>query len=365
MSLPADPAGRELLRLLYREQAERSLATETAAVLKRGLDAVVTKLVLGGDELSSMERRRLQDLLDSLTRELTSAYRAARELTTAQLGRFGEIEARATLGDVAAAAELAGATRMVQETLSAETTVALAADYARAVARLPVMHLPFGDWWTAQATQMDRRVRATIQTGLITGAGNARIAAALIRERVAVGPAGSATELAAAWPVARRDIHTLVRTASTAVASRAQRDVAASLPGVVALRMRATLDARTSLICAAKDGTVVRVEDAVEGVTIPPFHMNCRTVTEAVFDPALGMPEPARTAAGDWSRYEAWLRTQTVGVQNAILGPSRASLWRSGSLSLAQLISSDNRVLTLDQLAERLDVQLATAVVVE
>ena len=54
--------------------------------------------------------------------------------------------------------------------------------------------------------------------------------------------------------------------------------------GIERLRFLATLDMRTSDICAAHDGDIIEVSKAVPGVNIPPLHPWCRSTTIAVFD---------------------------------------------------------------------------------
>lgn len=49
--------------------------------------------------------------------------------------------------------------------------------------------------------------------------------------------------------------------------------------GVKKYRILAVLDTKTSDICQAMDGKIFKITEAVEGITYPPFHPNCRTTT--------------------------------------------------------------------------------------
>lgn len=49
------------------------------------------------------------------------------------------------------------------------------------------------------------------------------------------------------------------------------------------IQILATLDDRTSEICQEMDGQIIRLDEAEIGVTIPPFHPNCRTTMIRVF----------------------------------------------------------------------------------
>lgn len=70
----------------------------------------------------------------------------------------------------------------------------------------------------------------------------------------------------------------LVNTETAAYASKAQRQVFKELD-VDKYEIVATLDTHTSNICQSMDGKVFDMKDYEVGVTAPPFHANCRTVT--------------------------------------------------------------------------------------
>jgi len=111
-----------------------------------------------------------------------------------------------------------------------------------------------------------------------------------------------------------------------------------------------------SQICMGLDGQVFAYDDPNRKV--PPQHYNCRSVTTAnVKWEELGIepPEPGtRQAPGGQvsaqTTYEDWLSDQTEDVQNDILGPGRAKLFREDKVGLKDLITKDNRRRTLDQL---------------
>jgi SPP1 gp7 family putative phage head morphogenesis protein len=115
--------------------------------------------------------------------------------------------------------------------------------------------------------------------------------------------------------------------------------------------LEAVLDSRTTAICRALSGRVFRYDDPRRKV--PPQHIGCRSTVRSLLK---GIEEPMddQRTPRTLKNYETWLRGQPIPSQNDILGPSRASLWRSGSMSLADAIDADNRVLTLKQLRARL-----------
>jgi len=79
----------------------------------------------------------------------------------------------------------------------------------------------------------------------------------------------------------------LIMTESAAFASAAQKDCFNDL-GVEKYEIVATLDNRTSQICQDLDGEVFDMKDYQVGVTAPPFHPWCRTVTAPWFEDNFG-----------------------------------------------------------------------------
>lgn len=82
---------------------------------------------------------------------------------------------------------------------------------------------------------------------------------------------------------------------------------------------------------------------------------NCRSKPSPVINPnreprgqraALGGQVPASTT------FEDWLGTQTQAEQNIVLGRAKAEAWRSGKLSLADMLGRDLQPLSLADLKE-------------
>ena len=69
---------------------------------------------------------------------------------------------------------------------------------------------------------------------------------------------------------------------------------------------------------------------------------------------ALGIRPPGKTSSLSFQSFDSWLRGEPATTQAEILGPTRANLYASGKATLRDLVDSDNRVLTLDQLKSRL-----------
>lgn len=79
----------------------------------------------------------------------------------------------------------------------------------------------------------------------------------------------------------------LVMTESAFFASAAQKDTFKELD-VESYEIVATLDSKTSPICQELDGKIFKMSDYESGITAPPFHVWCRTVTVPYFDDNYG-----------------------------------------------------------------------------
>lgn len=73
--------------------------------------------------------------------------------------------------------------------------------------------------------------------------------------------------------------------------------------GVEQYEYLATLDNRTSAICASLDGKVFRLADAAAGVNYPPMHPNCRSTTVPYFPPDEFDEHAVRAARDLGGRY--------------------------------------------------------------
>lgn len=140
----------------------------------------------------------------------------------------------------------------------------------------------------------------------------------------------------------------LVRTASTSASSNA-RDESFKALGVTHWRFLATLDSRTSVQCAAHDGKRFKV-----GVgPMPPLHPGCRSVSVPDFggDPIGTRASTDGQVPAD-KDFESWLGARSQKEQNEVLGVTKAKAWRSGKLTLKNMLGRDLQPLTLAELRE-------------
>lgn len=169
----------------------------------------------------------------------------------------------------------------------------------------------------------------------------------------------------------RRQVETLTRTAITDISTSASDEVYNNNIDVIdGYQYVATLDGRTSIICARLDGKVFSVD---KGGPRPPQHYNCRSTTIPVFKSAGALMNiedrrirkraienltsrrrasingqvPARLT------YEEWLSTQSNDVKLEILGSQdRVEIFNEGNLRLTQFSNAQGRLTSLERLEE-------------
>ncbi|STY93207.1 hypothetical protein [Moraxella bovis] len=151
-----------------------------------------------------------------------------------------------------------------------------------------------------------------------------------------------------------RNAHAIARTGTAIVASEAkQAFIRDNLDIIKGIRVNATLDSRTSPICRHLDHQFMPTHKA----KYPPYHFNCRSSFEIVFD---GYESPKNRASEfgvteNVSYYE-WLKKQTPDYQDEVLGKARGKLFRDGGMSAEKFkslqLDKNFTPLTLEQMRE-------------
>jgi SPP1 gp7 family putative phage head morphogenesis protein len=215
-----------------------------------------------------------------------------------------------------------------------------------------------------QAEQFSQVVR----NGLLTGETTPSIAKRLIGNLQFGEEAKTVRQLVAAGgqatAVADNQTMALVRTSINQVANSASQQVYEANQDITKkYRYVATLDSRTSSICAALDG---REFEYGKG-PMPPQHFNCRSTTVPIIDPDILPPSTiAKRASADGPvpvnmNYGQWLAEQSNKVKAEVLGPSKVPYFnrlvkKSGARdAMAKLVRDDGSELTLKDLRNRYD----------
>jgi SPP1 gp7 family putative phage head morphogenesis protein len=213
-----------------------------------------------------------------------------------------------------------------------------------------------------QAEQFSQVVR----NGLLTGETTPSIAKRLIGNLQFGEEAKTVRQLVAAGgqatAVADNQVMALVRTSINQVANSASQQVYEANQDITKkYRYVATLDSRTSSICAALDG---REFEYGRG-PMPPQHFNCRSTTVPIIDPGILPPSTiAKRASADGpvpinTSYGQWLKDQPRSVQQDVLGPGKVPYFNrlvekyGARDAMAKLVRDDGSELTLGQLRKR------------
>lgn len=141
----------------------------------------------------------------------------------------------------------------------------------------------FSDRIWGNKTQLINQLHTSLSQMCITGA----------------GPDKAISQIASKMNVSKSNAGRLVMTESAYFSSTAQKECFKELD-VERYEIVVTLDGHTSDICQEMDGKVFKMSEYEEGVTAPPFHVNCRSCTAPYFDDEFAKGERiARNEDGD------------------------------------------------------------------
>lgn len=163
----------------------------------------------------------------------------------------------------------------------------------------------------------------------------------------------------------KNQIETLIRTATNHLATQARNATIKENEDVVdGYEWVATLDSRTSLICASRDGQIYPISDDPERSPKPPAHYGCRStivpVVKKEFDlladederrPFVG-PDGKKGQVDGKITYEKWLRRQPESFQIDVLGRGRFELFKNKKLPLSRFVDQSGRELSLQELQQ-------------
>jgi SPP1 gp7 family putative phage head morphogenesis protein len=242
------------------------------------------------------------------------------------------------------------------------------ATFSLTAAKGATITLPNGEVLTKAfrgiATDQAERFSQVVRNGLLTGETTPSIAKRLIGNLQFGEEAKTVRQLVAAGgqatAVADNQVMALVRTSINQVANSASQQVYEANQDITKkYRYVATLDSRTSSICAALDG---REFEYGKGPT-PPQHFNCRSTTVPIIDPDILPPSTtAKRASADGpvpinTSYGQWLKDQPLKTQQDVLGPGKVPYFNrlvdkyGARDAMAKLVRDDGSELTLEQFA--------------
>lgn len=165
--------------------------------------------------------------------------------------------------------------------------------------------------------------------------------------------------------ITKRQAYTTARTLVNHVATSARHEFYSVNDDLLDKYMLvATLDSRTSLICANLDGKLFSAKEFT-GANRPPYHYNCRTTfvrlpkgSYNIGDDGLVPSRPARgikngkvdyQSVAPNTKYPTWFKDQPDAFKREVLGKTKFKLYKEG-MSLDSFVDENFRPLTINQL---------------
>lgn len=326
--------------------------------------------------LNRADRRMMAELAERLERMSPAAFTMERlEAMLASVRMLSEEATRQAQGEFGVdlrefvSYEAEYQTMMLSAHVPAQVSVAAVnaeAAYAAAMAR-PFQGVLLRDAWQHLDERKMRLVRQTIAQGFV----ESKTTDQIIRELRGTRAKGYSDGLLEA---PRREVEAVVRTALSHTAGMVQdRTAEANADIIKAVKWSATLDLLTSPICRLRDGKLY------QPVTHKPIghefswlsgpgraHWRCRSAQSFVLKSMaeMGIDAPDVVVVGRTrasmdgqipadTTYLDWLKKQTAGRQDQVLGETRGRLFREGRLPLESMYSDKGQFLTLDELRQR------------
>ena len=325
---------------VYLQRLSGGIVRKVIALLNRSDARIVERLL--SEDVSSLSRTRQERLLSEIRRIVEGAYEDATGALQIELEGLAEYEGEFQLD-------------LFRRTVPVdlETVTPSGEQIIAAVNSRPFQGKLLREVYKELPAASFRRVRDAIRGGFVEGLTTGQIVRSIRGTRAQGYKDGILQQ-------GRRETEAVVRTATNHTANTAREYIyernASLIKGV---RWNATLDGRTTLICASRDG---KVYDPGKGPR-PPAHFNCRSSTSPVLKSwrELGFDAdevPAGTRASMDGQvpadttYDAWLRKQPRAFQDEVLGQKKAALFREG-VKVDRFVDRRGREFTLDELKRR------------
>ncbi len=324
---------------IYTGRYSTSVANRLIAILNRADKSLIAQIEEALREApDSFKVRRLEALLVPVNNMLKSLYGEVGNELQFALRQFAKNEAHFNLALLKGAA--ARANVMASLASVSPNTV-----YAAAMAR-PFQGVLLKEALTGVEAGTAKKIRETIRMGIIEGRTNAQMVRSIMGTR-ANGYADGLLD----W--SRRSVDSLVRTAVNHTSNVArQTSYEANSDILRGWMFVATLDGRTTLTCASLSGKIFPIGKG----PMPPRHWGCRSTSipmlkgqEKLFGQRSSIDGPVDANLS----FSDWLRGQPEGVQDDILGATRAELFRSKKIQVDRFTDSRGSVLTLDELKRK------------
>jgi SPP1 gp7 family putative phage head morphogenesis protein len=209
------------------------------------------------------------------------------------------------------------------------------------------------DWLERQSEDTIWRFKTAVQQGMVSGEDNGAIISR-VRQAISISRANAAS---------------LVQTSVSSISNAARSKVFEENSKLISsMRWITALDSHVCVLCAARADKVWDMKTKEPkghdiAYRVPPIHFNDRCVlvpvTKTWAELGINIPEIGGGSRAseigqvpEGTTFDDFLRRRGTAFQNEVLGSGRADMWRSGKITLADLISGNGRPLTLAELRE-------------
>jgi SPP1 gp7 family putative phage head morphogenesis protein len=323
---------------IYLQRYSTQVVREILEVLIQSQNDIISKL--SGADLTDFSQRRLQSMLVEVRKLTTEAYGVLQEKLNGKLTETAHYES-----DFNA--------KLIEKLLPVEITLIRPA--IETLSALVTSKPMQGRFIADEAKDLDavsvKRIEQAIRIGVIEGETTPDIIRR-IRGSKALNYKDGILQRS------RDDVERLVRTSITHITARARDELYRANESVVkAWRFTATLDRRTTVICASLDGQVFDLSTG----PMPPRHPNCRSSSTPILKSwqelgidAKELTESTRASMDgqvpETLTYQDWLKKQPQDVVEDVLGKTKAKLFNEGGLTLDRFVDFKGEVYTLDEL---------------
>lgn len=342
MPLNDDIADQIVHRTVRLEHYKNGLIKDVLAALEDALQETTEKLqrLLGEKSYSDLKKAELVKLQKALEGSSEAIRSAVEHVTVASVDLLAENEFNFTR-------------KILHQAVPSEyiSNLPQFEQVLKSIKESPFDGRTLGDWFNSFETGVQQDLKRQVTLSLVQNEG----AAGLTKRLLGTKSLGFKDGVQGRT---RRSAEAVARTAISHTANSARDYLYQSSDIVKGVRWTATLDARTTVLCASLDGRVFPVDSGPR----PPAHVNCRSTITPVLKSwkELGIPadelEPGTRASmngqvPDKTSYGSWLKRQKADVQDEVLGKGRAALFRKGEVSIEGFVNEQGRTLSLDELS--------------
>jgi hypothetical protein len=312
---------------------EKDVSAQIIRLIEKMRKELIAKLSEG--TLTEFGKQRVNKLIKSATETIDDYYSNAQSVLFPTLEGAAQVTAKSTIAGLPEAITAAIPSATVLETL---------------VSNLLIEGAPSAAWWKRQSQDTAFKFANVVRQGIVQGETNEQI----------FRKVGEVTDLAG------RNSRSLIHTSIMQAASSSREKTIESNKDIYkGYRQLSTLDGHTTPICIARSNLEWNFDHEPIGHNLPwnppPVHWGCRSILMGVRksfkELGIDISEPTgrtrASAEGQIDRdtsFDEFLKRRTQAQQDEQLGKGRAELWRSGKITLRQLLDNEGNTLTLEEL---------------